>query len=311
MSSEKRGMLFIVIGMAVFCIQDIVIKSLENQVSLTQILFFRAALGTILLTGLLWFLRKPIKFGSSYPLIAIFRGSSFFLGFTMFYISISKLPLAIATSLFFIHPIIVTIISIFFLKISIGFHRITAIIIGFIGTLLIIKPSIYNFDWYMLFPIATAFSYSIGMLLAKKTSDRDNAFQQSFHIYFGGLILSPFITILVTNAFPNMEINQLQFLYIPWEITEFDTLVALVIIAFTGTIGIFSLVYAYNIGSPQSNAPIEYMLLVYALLAGYIIFEEIPDLLSFLGMVMISLSGIYIFIRESVREEIVAAEKQW
>ena len=161
MSSEKKGMLFIIVGMAVFCIQDIVIKSLANQISLTQILFFRAALGTILLTSLLWFLGKPIKFGSSYPLVAIFRGSSFFLGFTLFYISISKLPLAIATSLFFIHPIIITIISIFFLKISVGFHRIIAIIIGFIGTLLIVKPSFNNFDWYMLFPIATAFSLSL------------------------------------------------------------------------------------------------------------------------------------------------------
>jgi len=311
MSSEKIGMLYIVAGMAVFCIQDIVIKSLANQVSLTQILFFRAMLGTILLSCLLWFLGKPLKFGSSYPLIAIFRGCSFFLGFTMFYISISKLPLAIATSLFFIHPIIVTIISIFFLNISIGFHRITAIIIGFVGTLLIVKPSVYNFNWYMLFPIATAFSYSIGMLLAKKTSDRDNAFQQSFHIYFGGLILSPLTTIFVTNAFPNMEINQLEFLYIPWKIGDFDTLVALVIIAFTGTIGIFSLVYAYNIGSPQSNAPIEYVLLVYALLAGYFIFGEIPDLLSLIGMTMISLSGTYIFVRESIRDQIIAAEKQW
>ena len=86
---------------------------------------------------------------------------------------------------------------------------------------------------------------------------------------------------------------------------------ALLIIAFTGTIGIFSLVYAYNIGSPQSNAPAEYILLVYALLAGYFIFGEIPDLLSFLGMVLISLSGTYIFVRESIRPQIVAAEKQW
>ena len=311
MSSEKKGILFIIAGMAVFCIQDIVIKSLANQISLTQILFFRAALGTILLTSLLWFLGKPIKFGSSYPLVAIFRGSSFFLGFTLFYISISKLPLAIATSLFFIHPIVITVISIFFLKISVGFHRIIAIIIGFIGTLLIVKPSFNNFDWYMLFPIATAFSYSVGMLLAKKTSDRDNAFQQSFHIYFGGLILSPFVTVLAINALPNMDIKQLEFLYLIWTISDFNALLALLIIAFTGTIGIFSLVYAYNIGSPQSNAPTEYVLLVYALLAGYFIFGEVPDLLSFLGMVLISLSGTYIFVRESIREQIVAAEKQW
>ena len=64
MSSEKKGILFIIAGMAVFSIQDIVIKSLANQISLTQILFFRAALGTILLTSLLWFLGKPLKFGS-------------------------------------------------------------------------------------------------------------------------------------------------------------------------------------------------------------------------------------------------------
>jgi drug/metabolite transporter (DMT)-like permease len=108
-----------------------------------------------------------------------------------------------------------------------------------------------------------------------------------------------------------MDIKQLEFLYLTWTISDFYTLLALLIIAFAGTIGIFSLVYAYNIGSPQSNAPAEYVLLVYALLAGYFIFGEIPDLLSILGMVLISLSGTYIFVRESVREQLVAAEKQW
>ena len=82
------------------------------------------------------------------------------------------------------------------------------------------------------------------------------------------------------------------------------------IIAIAGTLGIFLLVYAYNIGSPQSNAPMEYILLFYSLVSGFFIFGEVPDFLSFLGIVFIILSGIYIYLREEKLGKLVAVEKE-
>ncbi len=243
-------------------------------------------------------------------MIALFRSISFFIGFTLFYVSISKIPLAEANSLFFINPIIITVLSVYFLRVSIGIHRISSVMIGFLGTLLIVKPTFSNFDWYMVLPLITALSYSSGMLLAKLTSDKDNAFQQSFHLYLGGVVICPIFTIFASYLFPQFENNHLKFLYLPWVFDNFNLLIFLFIIAITGTIGIFCLVFAYNIGSPQSNAPMEYILLFYSLISGFFIFGETPDIISILGMFLIVISGVYIFLREGKKDQLVSVEKE-
>tara|TARA_Y200000002_G_scaffold26912_1_gene20232 strand:+ start:185 stop:1120 length:936 start_codon:yes stop_codon:yes gene_type:complete len=309
MGNDRLGILLILLGMSFFSIQDVLIKFVILDASLLQILVLRAFLGSIILASFLYFTKRPIKLGSAYPAIAIFRGISFFIGFTLFYISLTKISLAEANSLFFVNPVFMTIFSVLILKNSIGFHRLGAIILGLLGTLLIIKPSFTNFNWYMLLPIITAISYAISMTLSKMTSDKDNSFQQSFHIYLGGFIFGTLISIAISNNMIKIESEQLQFLTNPWTFLNLKLLIPMLIIAITGTIGIFSLVSAYRIGSPQTNAPFEYVLLIYSLITGYLIFGEIPDKLSLFGMALIIFSGIYIFIRESIKRNFVAVIK--
>mgnify|MGYP002883849033 CR=1 FL=1 len=251
--------------------------------------------------------KRPIKLGSSYPLIAIARGILFFVGFTLFYISLTKIPLAEANSLFFINPVFMTVFSVSILKNSIGIHRIGAISLGLFGTLLIVKPSFNQFNWYMVLPLITALTYALSMTLSKLTSHKDNSFQQSFHIYFGGLVFGVLISSALTLNVFTIENEQLKFLTNPWNFS--NLLVPIILIAVAGTAGIFCLVSAYRIGSPQVNAPFEYILLIYSLITGFLIFGEIPDLSSILGMICIIFSGVYIFFRESIKDKLVATIK--
>ena len=309
MGKDRLGILLILLGMSFFSIQDVLIKIIILDASLLQILVFRAFLGTIILAVFLYFTKRSINFGSAYPAIAIFRGISFFIGFTLFYVSLTKISLAEANSLFFVNPVFMTIFSVLILKHSIGLHRLAAIIIGLLGTLFIIKPSFNNFNWYMLLPVITAISYALGMTFSKMTSDKDSSFQQSFHIYLGGFIFGTLISILISTNFITIENEQLNFLTNKWTFINLNLIIPMLVIAVTGTIGIFSLVSAYRIGSPQSNAPFEYVLLIYSLFTGYFIFDEIPDNLSLFGMVLIISSGVYIFIRESIKDKIIASFK--
>ena len=295
--------------MSFFSIQDVLMKFIILEASLIQILVFRAFLGSFILISFLYFTKKPIKLGSAYPLIAISRGLLFFIGFTLFYISLTKIPLAEANSLFFINPVFMTIFSVLILKNSIGIHRLGAILLGLIGTLLIVKPSFNQFNWYMVLPIITALTYSISMTLSKLTSDKDNSFQQSFHIYIGGLLFGILVSSAITFNFVTIDNEQLKFLINPWNFSDLRILFPILAIALTGTIGIFCLVSAYRVGSPQVNAPFEYILLIYSLITGFLVFGEMPDLLSLLGMSFIILSGVYIFIRESIKEKLVATIK--
>ena len=156
MNNNQIGVILIILGMLLFSIQDAIIKNIVSNTSLVQIIVCRSIVGFLLLSGFLFFSKRSINFSTSYPLIALTRGALFFFGFTLFYISISQIPLAEATSLFFVSPLFMTIFSKLILKSSIGLHRTFAMLLGFTGTLLIIKPGYDTFNFFMVLPIITA-----------------------------------------------------------------------------------------------------------------------------------------------------------
>ena len=101
--------------------------------------------------------KKPIVFKTQYPLLTFCRVILFFFGFSSFYISLTVMPLATATALFFVTPFLITIFAHFFLKEEIGIRRWSAVIIGFIGVYIILNPDFNNFDYLSLTPILCAF----------------------------------------------------------------------------------------------------------------------------------------------------------
>ena len=304
MNNNQIGVILIILGMLFFSIQDAIIKNIVSNTSLVQIMAFRSIVGCLLLSAFLFFSSRSINFSSSYPLIALTRGTLFFFGFTLFYISVSQIPLAEATSLFFVSPLFMTIFSRLILKNSIGLHRTFAMIIGFSGTLLIIKPGYETFNLFMVLPIITALTYSFSMILAKKTSDKDSHFQQTFHIYLGGIIIGIPLS-LSYGWFPTAIDN--SFLK-PWEVSDIHIILSKLVISVVGSLGIIFLISAYNIGSPMANAPSEYVILIFSFLIGYIIFREMPDIYSFIGIILIVISGIYIFLRENVKKDMVSTK---
>ena len=308
MNNNQIGVILIVLGMLLFSVQDAIIKNIVSNTSIVQIMVFRSIAGCLLLSAFLFFSNRSIKFSSSYPLIALTRGTLFFFGLALFYISVSQIPLAEATSLFFVSPLFMTIFSKLILKSSIGLHRTFAMLVGFFGTLLIIKPGYNTFNFFMVLPIISAFTYSFSMVLAKKTSDKDSLFQQTFHIYLAGIIIGVPLSLLYGWFFPAIDNSFLNSFLKPWEVSDINILLLISVISLVGSLGIIFLISAYNIGSPIANAPTEYVILIFSFLIGYIIFREMPDIYSIIGMILIVFSGVYIFLRENINKEMIATK---
>lgn len=308
MINNQIGVILIVLGMLLFSIQDAIIKNIVSNTSIVQIMVFRSIAGCLLLSTFLFFSNRSIKFSSSYPLIALTRGTLFFFGFTLFYISLSQIPLAEATSLFFVSPLFMTIFSKLILKSSIGLHRTFSMLVGFFGTLLIVKPGYDTFNFFMVLPIISAFTYSFSMVLAKKTSDKDSLFQQTFHIYLAGIIIGVPLSLSYGWFFPAIDNSFLNSFLKPWEVSDINILLLISVISLVGSLGIIFLISAYNIGSPIANAPTEYVILIFSFLIGYIIFREMPDIYSIIGMILIVFSGSYIFLREKMNKEMIATK---
>ena len=133
MTDDQRGIACLVFGMFLFSVQDIFIKAMADQASLIQIITLRGVIGGIVLLSYLRLTGRSMNIGSAYPVLSVIRAVLFFTGYLGFYVALAAMPLAEATSIFFVSPFFITILSWLVLKIPVGLYRLGAIIIGFIG----------------------------------------------------------------------------------------------------------------------------------------------------------------------------------
>ena len=158
-NNNTRGIILILLAMMVFSIQDGIMKHIYSFVSLYEVYLIRTVVSFALILIFLKLTNKKIEFKTQYPLLTFCRVILFFFGFSSFYISLSVLPLGLATALFFVTPFLITIFAHFFLKEKIGVKRWSAVVVGFIGVYVTLNPDFNNFNYLSLLPILCAFCY--------------------------------------------------------------------------------------------------------------------------------------------------------
>ncbi len=309
-NNNPRGILFILIAMMVFSIQDGIMKHIYNFVSLYEIYLIRTLVSFALILIFLKITKKPIIFKSKYPLLTFCRVILFFFGFSSFYVSLTVLPLGTATALFFVTPFLITIFAHFILKEEIGIRRWSAIVVGFIGVYITLNPDFSDFNYLSLLPILCAFCYSLSMIIIKKTSEKDSVYTQTFTFYIGAIIISIiFYFIIGDGQYNNSDHPASQFIFRKWFV-NFDTNILLMAITgVTATAAFLFLFTAYSIASPSVISPFEYSILFWSPLVGWLYFDEIPSLSTVIGILIIVSSGIYIFMREKAQDQSIVSEK--
>ena len=309
-NNNPKGIILILIGMLIFSIQDSIMKYIYNSVSLYEIYLIRTLVSFSIILLFLKLTKKPIIFKTHYPFLTFCRVILFFFGFSSFYISLTIMPLVTATALFFVTPFLITIFAKFFLKDQIGLRRWSAVIIGFIGVYIILNPNFDNFNYLKLTPILCAFCYSLSMIIIKKTSDKDDVYQQMFQFYIGALIISGTFYFLIGDGQYNTINNPAaQFIFREWFSNLEFSLIYLIILGFTASVGFLLLFSAYRIASPAVVSPFEYSILVWSSLSGWFFFDEIPGIRTIFGIILIVCGGIYIFIREKALDQSIVTEK--
>ena len=173
-SKNTQGILFIVLGMFIFAIQDSLVKYIYRSIALYEMYFIRSLVSFLIVIFYLKITNKTIVLKTHYPILTTFRVILFFFGFSSFYISLSIMPLATANALFFCSPFIITIFARFILKEEVGIQRWLAVIVGFVGVYIVLDPDFRNFNYLSLLPVLCAFCYASSMIIIKKTSDKDN-----------------------------------------------------------------------------------------------------------------------------------------
>ena len=308
-NQNTKGIFFIMTGMAFFSIQDSLIKYIYEDVALFELYFGRTLIQSIILLSFVLLTKKKIVLKTHYPILTLVRVVCFFFGFSFFYISLTFMTLAMTSALFFSCPFFMSMFAKFFLKEKIGIRRWSAILIGFIGVLIVLNPTLEEFNFFKLAPVACALCYATSMTITKYTSDKDSIYTQMTWLYIFAIFASIIIFLVSGDGkFNNFSDSTMQFIFREWFTNPAGAWPYVLIMGIVASISFFCVFSAYSIASPSIVSLFEYSYIVWAMLAGYILFETVPVPRTFIGAAIIIGAGFYIYFREKVRGQMIATD---
>ena len=260
---------------------DGIAKHLSTEMHFLQVVWGRYFFMLLISIPLAYiFFRKELKLPNSLA-VQLWRSFFLFLSTIFFFYAISIISLAEALTLAFVSPIIVTILSIFFLKEKVGIHRWLAVFLGFFGVLVIIRPGFIDLNLASLSALAAGISYAFYILYTRKLSFTDSAVVT---LIFTGSIGCLIISFIVPFVWINLNLQQVLYL---------------ILLATIGTLGHFLIILSLRLGEASKLAPLGYFEITTNIFVGYVFFDDLPDIWIYLGLFLIVISGIYIFIREN------------
>ena len=282
--SPLMAISFMIISGLFFVVMHSAVKYLSKEVHIFEIAFFRCALVIFVLAPIIFQQGRSI-FKTKQPKMQLLRITTNSVAMLCFFYGISTTPLAQLTTLGFTVPIFATILAVTFMKEKIRLRRTAALIIGFIGTIIVMRPDI-SIELGALLIIFSSFLWSICLIFIKKLTQTDSAVTIS--LYFGiGMIPATFAL-----AFPVMEVIDLK---------QFTILL---FIAITGTLAQTIMNTALQKGELALLLPFDFLRLIWSVLIGYALFAEEPTFTLWIGGFLIIGSTTYIAWRESTLKKI-------
>ena len=308
-NNNPKGIILILTGMALFSIQDSLIKFVFEEASLYELYFGRTLTALILLLVFLKVKSQKLILKTHYPLLTTLRVICFFFGFSFFYISLTFMSLAMANALFFSSPFFISILAIIFLGEKVGIRRWLAIFVGFIGVYIVLNPDFNDFNYMKLAPVACALCYAISMTITKITSDKDNVYTQMSHLYFGAIGISILFFIFTGKGqFNTFSDPTFQFILREWFTNPTYAWPYIVAMGFVAAVSFYCVFSAYSVASPSVVSLFEYSLIIWAIIIGYVLFNDVPTIRTFVGVALIIGAGVYIYLREKVRDQMIVTD---
>ena len=288
LTQNQIGVLYMVGSVICFSIMDICVKWLDYY-PVGQVLFLRFFIGFIPIFFIIPRDKIFNFYKTSRPGLHAFRAICGALAIIALFYGLRELPLADVISLTFGGPIFVTVASIFFLSEKVGIKRWSAVIIGFIGMLLIIQPAFVELNYYYIFPIIFCIFFACVAISVRSLSKTEPNYTIAFYFTFLCTVLG------LCSLF-----------FVEWVLPSLIDALILIIMGICGSVANLLLTQSYRLAETSLVTPIKYLSLVFAILFGFFIWNEIPKILTLIGAVLVILSSLIIFVREKhLKKQIV------
>ncbi len=279
------------LAMSGFIINDVIVKTLSDEINAGQVMFVRGLMMVALLAALIIYKKQRITVRQATSVPMLLRVVLEAVATTFFLIGFSNLPVANASAIMQSLPLVVTLGAFLFLNEPVGWRRVSAILIGFAGVLIIIRPGLDGFNIYSLVMLVVVV-LAAGRDIVTRMLDKD---------------ISPFYVSLLAAAAVTLLGAVLIVPFGGWQPMTIKTLGTLIIAAGFLFVGYHFIVLAMRDGDIATVAPFRYAALLWAILLGYLIFEDLPDFWTIIGSIIVVGSGLYAIFREHQRNRSVQA----
>ena len=267
------------ISVCAFSLMDVLVKW-SDAYPVGQVLFFRGFCGIIPILFLIPRDRFLDFYKTTRPVLHFKRCLSGLIALVAIFIALRNLPLATVVSITFAAPIFTTIFSIFLLKEKVGLYRWLAVLVGFVGIIVITEPGFSSLNFYYIYPIIFCLGLSYVAIAIRKLSTTEPVWLISFFFSFSIAILG------------------LLSLFQGWVMPNFLDLFLLSMVGILGGLANLWLSQSYKYSEVSLVTPLKYLALVFAIIFGYFIWSEVPTLKTLMGALLVILSSFIIFRRE-------------
>ncbi len=316
-NNPAAGIGFIVLGVLAISVNDMLIKFLSGGYPLHQMVFTRSLIGIIFSLILVqveggWQILRTRR-----PVLHTVRGLLIVVANMSFFAALAVLPLAEATALFFVAPLLITLLGIPLLGEKVGPMRIGAVIVGFVGVVIMTRPwesgAARDVAVYVYFlPILGALTYALNQILTRKLGVASKASAMAVYIQFVFIVVSSLFWVVAGDGrfAEGLENESLIFLLRAWVMPQGTDIWLFFGLGLNSAIIGYALSAAYRAADAATVAPFEYVGLPLAVFWGWMIWGELPGPVVTAGIMLILGAGLFVFLREQQRKRPLVSNRR-
>ncbi len=280
---NMRGIIWMLVSVVVASIMTLAVRKVSLELNSVQMVLYRSVIA-IVLVGAALVLVTPLRRKLSFtkPMQHIVRGILVAVATHFGFYTIATIPLATATVLFFTAPIFATLLAVIIHKETIGMRRVLAIVAGFIGAVVVLRPGFDAISLGMVTAIGSSLCFASALTMSRNLAKADGPLST----YYSSIVITALISVPIVGT--DLAVPQLS---VTWA--------ALILVALTSMVRGVADIQAYSYAEASILAPVAYLRLVFIGVGAYLMFQETPDWQTVLGAVIIIGSTLYIAQREA------------
>lgn len=288
MSDATVGKLIMIVAMLLLPVGDTFAKLLTGTMHPLAVAMWRILAQAVFLIPVALMLRRRLRGAMFSPIVAL-SGGLLVISLSSLISAFAVMPIATAIAIFFVEPLILTLLAGLVLGERAGPRRLIAVGVGLVGALIVIRPGLSTYGWATALPLLAAFTYALNMIVLKRASVTRSALT----VQCGATIYAA-MGMLVLAGGLSMQIDE-SMLPQPGQLWTWGLILCAGAVAATSFVLIAE---AYRTADATALAPFQYLEIVAATALGFFVFGDFPDMFTWLGIAIILGSGIYIFHRE-------------